>query len=206
MTALRAGWISCHDCGRLTSIVSAADGAERCPRCHAPLHARKPGSLSRTWAFLLAACCLIGPANTYPVLHFESFGRESTSTIVSGVIELLEHGEPALAAVVFIASVMVPLLKILGLAFLLVSIHLRLRWGPRQRTKLFRMIEFVGRWSMLDIFVITVLVALVQVGAIATILPGVGALSFAAVVVFTMLASSSFDPRLIWDVMELRGE
>jgi paraquat-inducible protein A len=123
-------------------------------------------------------------------------------TIISGVVELWQSGSWEIAIIVFIASVTIPLLKLISLTLLLVSVQLRSRWHPRQRTRLYRLVEFVGRWSMLDIYVVTLLVALVQFGSIATVKAGPGALAFGAVVVLTMFASMQFDPRLIWDPLQ----
>ncbi len=160
---------------------------------------RKPHSLRRTWAFLVAAIILYVPANVLPVMHTEWFSGSEDDTILSGVVYLWSSGSWPLALVVFVASISVPLLKIAALAFLAASVQLRSTWQPRQRARLYRVVELIGRWSMLDIYVTAILVALVQAKALATIHAGPGALAFAAVVVLTMLAAMSFDPRLIWD-------
>jgi paraquat-inducible protein A len=186
-------------CGACSTLSSAASGGRRCPRCGAALAFRKPQSLARTWAFLVAAIILYIPANVLPVMHTEWLTGAQDDTILSGVLYLLWSGSWPLALVVFIASISVPLLKILTLAGLAVSVHRRSSWQPRQRARAYRVVEFIGRWSMLDIFVVGILAALVQAKALAHIEPGPGALAFAAVVVLTMLAAMSFDPRLIWD-------
>jgi paraquat-inducible protein A len=144
------------------------------------------------------------PANVYPVMTVISFGKGDPDTIWSGVQSLLASGMWPLAVLVFFASIIVPIIKLVGLTFLLVSVHYHWHWRPKQRTMLYRITEAVGRWSMIDIFMISILVALVRLEAIATIEPGAGATSFAAVVVLTMFAAMSFDPRLIWDAMEKR--
>ena len=204
-TALSASCATCHACGLLSRLHAHAHGA-RCGRCGAALHARKPESLQRTWAFVIAAAICYVPANAFPVMTVTSLGKQQSDTILSGVIYLLHHGMWPLALVVFIASVFVPLMKIVILVFLLVSVHRRSRSRPRQRTSLYRLTEAIGRWSMVDIYVVTILVALVKLGNLATIEARTGAVFFGAVVVLTMLAAESFDPRLIWDASEERSE
>lgn len=196
----------CHRCGLVSRLAASGPGGahrtERCPRCHAAVHRRKPGSIGRTWALVLTGAILYVPANLYPIMTVVSFGRGEPDTILSGVARLFEAGMWPLALLVFFASVTVPVLKLAGLSFLLVSVQRRWRWRPRQRTILYRVIDAVGRWSMIDIFMISILVALVKLGSIATVEPGIGATAFAAVVVVTMFAATAFDPRLIWDAME----
>ena len=170
-----------------------------CSRCGQNLYLRRPDSIGRTWALLMAACILYVPANVLPVMETGSLFGAQTDTIMSGVVYLWTSGSWPLAVVVFFASVTVPILKILALAFLLISVQLRSRWQPRRRTKLYRVVEYVGRWSMLDIYVVTILTALVQIQSLATIRAGPGAVAFGAVVVLTMFAAMAFDPRLIWD-------
>ena len=181
-------------------------GRRRCPRCGASLHHRKPRSLQRTSALLIAATLLYIPANLLPIMQTTSMGRVQSDTIMSGALYLLQSGMWPLALVVFVASIFVPLLKILILALLLVSIRWRWTWRPRDRTRLYRILELVGRWSMVDIFVVTILVALVQLGNVANVVAQPGAVFFAAVVVLTMLAAMSFDPRLIWDTQRERPD
>ena len=198
-SALAASCAVCHDCGRLSRALEHAAGTLECPRCGARLHARKPHSLERTWAFLIAACLCYLPANLLPIMRVTSLGRAQADTILSGVEYLLRHGMWPLAVVVFTASIFVPILKIAVLTGLLVSVHRGSRWRPRERTLLYRLTEAIGRWSMVDIFVVTILVALVRLGNLATVEAMPGAVFFGAVVVLTMLAAESFDPRLIWD-------
>jgi paraquat-inducible protein A len=173
----------------------------RCPRCTDVLHHRKPESLQRTWALTIAAIAFYVPANVLPIMTVTSLGRSQSDTIFSGVVFLLTHGMWPLAAIVFVASVFVPLLKLLILVFLLISVHARSAWRPRERTRLYRITETIGRWSMVDVYVVTILVALVRLGNLASIEAEAGAIFFCAVVVITMLAAMSFDPRLIWDVL-----
>jgi paraquat-inducible protein A len=162
----------------------------------------KPDSINRATALALAAVIFYVPANVYPVMSVVMFGKHVPSTILGGIVEFIQSGMYPLAALIFFASIAVPMLKIFCLALLIVSVRFRWPWNPRSRTALYRVVEQVGRWSMIDVFVISILVALVKLGNIATIEPGIGASSFAAVVVVTMFAAASFDPRLIWDALE----
>jgi len=191
---------SCHDCGFVVTIdVGAHHATTHCPRCRAVVHRRKPDSLNRTWALVITAAMLYVPANIFPVMKVISFGKAQEDTILSGAIYLLVHGMWPLALIVFFASVVVPLLKLISLSFLLISVQRGSNWRLVERTKLYHVVEAVGRWSMTDIYVVTILVALVSLGNLATIEAGMGAVYFAGVVVLTMLAAESFDPRLIWD-------
>lgn len=199
MTARQQGLINCHDCHLL---VEAAQGHHRCPRCGAHFHLRKPNSLARTWALVCAALILIIPANVLPITVTTSLGAKQADTIISGVIYFMQSGSWEIAVVIFVASVFVPAVKLLILILLLASVHWRWRWRPKDRTTLYRLTELVGRWSMVDIYVVTILVALVKLGAVAAIEAGPAAVYFAAVVVITMFAAENFDPRLIWDVIE----
>jgi len=201
-SARRLGLVSCHDCHLLVKIDAAAPHHPRCPRCGSSLHARKPNSLARAWALLLAAAIMYIPANVLPMTITSALGSVQSDTIMSGVIYFIHSGSWEIAAVIFIASVFVPLAKLCILVFLLVSVQLRSHWRPKDRTVLYRITELVGRWSMVDVYVVTILVALVKLGAVASIEAGPAAVYFASVVVLTMLAAESFDPRIIWDVIE----
>lgn len=198
MRARDIGLTGCHTCGLVLRLPPAGEHAH-CPRCGSAVHARKPSSVSTTWAFLIAAAIMYLPANLLPVTTVVSFGATQSDTIMSGVIYFLLHGDWPLALIIFVASVLVPLLKMISLVYLLVAVQRKSHWRKQQRTRLYRLTELVGRWSMVDVFVVALLVALVQVGALATIEPGAGAIAFASVVVLTMMAAMSFDPRLIWD-------
>lgn len=200
--AAAPGVVGCHGCGLVLSADAGGHAHRRCPRCGASVHRRKPDSIARTAALVLTAAILYVPANAYPVMTVTSFGHGEPDTILSGVKALIEEEMWPLALLVFFASVTVPMLKLAGLSFLLVSVRRRWRWRLRDRTALYRVIEGVGRWSMIDVFMISILVALVRLGSIATIAPGIGAVSFAAVVIVTMIASMMFDPRLMWDAAE----
>jgi paraquat-inducible protein A len=201
LTAASRGMLVCHACGLLSR--AAPHGHEiSCPRCGDHLHFRKPDSLARTWALLIAAMICYIPANLLPMMYSSSlFGSES-DTIMSGVVYFWKSGEWYLALIIFFASITVPMLKMMALVLLLVTTQRRSRWQLHQRTRLYRLVEFVGRWSMLDIYVVAVMCALVQLKALATIVPGPGAIAFGAVVVLTMFAAMAFDPRLMWDPLE----
>lgn len=194
----------CHTCHLAIQIPANEDIDAHCPRCEAPLHRRKPHSIQRTWALVIAAAICYIPANLLPVMETTSLGTTQGDTIASGAMYLLHHGDWPLTVVIVIASIIVPLAKIGSLIVLLVTVQKKSTWRPVYRTRLYRMVEIVGKWSMTDIYVVTVLVALVQMGNLATITAGWGALFFGAVVVLTIFAAMSFDPRLIWDNLEHR--
>jgi paraquat-inducible protein A len=202
LTASRCGLLVCHHCGLLSRAGQGYGHGRHCPRCGADLHRRKPDSIARTWAFIVAAAVLYIPANLLPIMVTGSLFGAQSDTIMSGIIYLWTSGSWPLAVVVFVASVMVPMLKLIALIILVVSVQLGTAWQPLQRTRLYRLVEIVGKWSMLDIYVVALLVALVQFKSLATIQAGPGAIAFGAVVVLTMFAAMSFDPRLIWDSME----
>jgi len=203
-TALAVGCASCHDCGLLARLPGASGGSARCPRCGAELHRRKAHSLQRTWALVIAASLCYLPANVLPVMTVTSLGQRQSDTILSGVVYLLTHGMWPLALIVFTASIVVPLAKLVILVSLLISVQRSSSWRPVDRTRLYRITEGIGRWSMVDIYVVTILVALVRLGNLASIEAEPGAVFFGAVVVITMLAAESFDPRLIWDRSDAR--
>lgn len=184
----------CHDCGLACRL------ADRdCPRCEAALHPRKPNSIARTWALLIAALILYLPANMLPVMYTDMFGSGSENTILSGVVEFWKGGSWDIALLIFIASVVVPCMKFFVLGMLLICAQRRSRWAMRERARLYRFIETIGYWSMLDVLVVALVAALVQFRALSTIEPRLGILFFGLVVVLTMLASMTFDPRLTWD-------
>lgn len=202
-TAARASLILCQACHLLIKAGSLLpDGSARCPRCGAKVYRRKPDSVARTWALTLTAAILYIPANVFPVMTVVSMGRKEPDTILSGVEALIAADMWPIALLVFFASITVPMLKLISLTYLLLSVQRKSRWRPRDRTVLYRITEAVGRWSMIDIFMISILVALVRLGNIATFEASPGAIAFAAVVVITMFAAMSFDPRLIWDVVD----
>ncbi|MDB5983413.1 MAG: Paraquat-inducible protein [Pseudomonas sp.] len=201
MRAIDAGILICAECHALNKVDPDTDNPT-CSRCGAQVHARSPNSMARTWALLITAAILYIPANVLPIMTVSSLGQGDPSTIMSGVIQLMQHGMYPIAAVVFVASILVPTFKLIGLGLLLFSVQRRLPMSARQRMIMYRFIEFIGRWSMLDIFVIAILVAVVNFGRLASIEANLGAVAFATVVILTMLAAVTFDPRLIWDDTE----
>jgi paraquat-inducible protein A len=196
-----AGAIGCETCG----LVSAPEpDDERCPRCESALHERKPNSIARTWALVIGAAIFYIPANYYPVLSVVQLGAGQPSTILGGVEELVRAGQYPLALLVFFASIAVPVLKLVGLSIMLITIQTGRAGWLRDRTRLYHIVRFIGRWSMIDIFMESLLGALVAFGSVITIEPGVGALAFCAVVILTMFAAETFDPRLMWDAAAQR--
>jgi paraquat-inducible protein A len=210
MRASQLGMISCHTCGLVCRPAppsppdthAQATTAERCPRCDAPLHARRTNSIARTWAFLLASLIFYIPANVLPVMRTSLLGNHNESTILSGVVVFWKAGSYGIAAVIFIASVVVPCTKFLAIGTLLVTTRRRSRSAMRERSVLYRATELVGYWSMLDVLVVAIICALVKFGALSEIEPRAGILFFGMVVILTMLSAMSFDPRLIWDAEE----
>lgn len=199
--------INCHNCHLLCTITNGTDRPEpSCPRCDSALHLRKPDSMARCTAFLIAAMVLYIPANLLPVMVVTSLGETEGDTIMGGVIYLATSGDWPLALIVFIASIFVPTIKLIILSFLLISVRYKSNWRPKERTRLYRLTELIGRWSMVDIFVDTLMAALVQIQGLMVIEVGVGAVAFGAVVVLTILAAMAFDPRFIWDNMEKVNE
>jgi paraquat-inducible protein A len=192
-TAAARGLARCHSCGGVEPVESG-----HCPVCATPLHLRKPASLERTIALTIGAALLYLPANLLPVLRIESSLKgEQQNTILSGVIQFWQDGDYPVAIIIFTASVVIPILKVLAIVVLCVAA--RSGRSPRVMTRLYRLTEYIGRWSMVDVFVVAILVGVVQLGSVLRIDPGAGAVAFASVVVLTMLAARSFDPRLIWD-------
>ncbi len=192
------GLLTCVCCRASVRAIGAP--AALCPRCGAAIHERRPHSVSTTASLCVSAAILYIPANLLPVMHTHTFFSDDDDTIMSGVLSLIHEGSWPLALLVFVASIVVPLLKLLAMGWLLWVIKRRSRGHALQRSKLFRFVEFIGRWSMLDVFAVTLLVSLVQLRTLANIQVGLGALAFGAVVVLTMLAAQSFDERLLWDI------
>lgn len=191
--------VGCHSCGLVCEDVPAENGHARCPRCGSALHVRRPDSIARAWALLLAGIIFYIPANVLPVMYTELLGSGHESTIMSGVIQFWQGGSYGIALVIFIASVAVPCTKFLVMALLLVTSQRRSHWKRRERARLYRLVEMVGYWSMLDVLVVAVVAALVKFQGLSDIEPRVGILFFGVVVIMTMLCAMSFDPRLIWD-------
>ncbi|WP_020042603.1 paraquat-inducible protein A [Salipiger mucosus] len=197
LTARRAGLVGCTHCGKVH-----ARGRERCARCGARLESRDERSLQRVWAWWFAGLVVYVPANLYPMLVTTMLGSTSQSTIMGGVIDLMHHGSYGVATIVFVASICIPVGKFLAIAYLALSIRHRVSMSAHGRQVLFEAVEFIGRWSMIDVFVVAILSSLVQLDFAASIHPGIAAVSFALSVAFTMLSAQSFDPRLIWDASE----
>jgi paraquat-inducible protein A len=202
VTGRSLGLLVCTRCH--ATIRTIGEDRSLCPRCRAPLHARKPYSMSTTVALVASAAVLYIPANVLPVMHTHTFFEDDDDTILSGVISLAHQGSWPIAVLVFFASIVIPILKLLALAEILFAVWRKSAHHAPQRSRMFRIVEFVGRWSMLDVFAVSLLVALVQIQSLATVEVRPGALAFAAVVVLTMLAAQTFDERLLWD-SQLRG-
>ena len=200
--AAELGLIGCHVCGQVCGMTDADDGTLACPRCGSTLHRRKPAAYARCWALLIAAFLMYIPANILPIMRTASLGDIDDNTILSGVVELWVKGSPGLAVIVFCASIVVPMLKFLALGTLLISSRRGSNWARRQRTQLYRLVELIGYWSMLDVFVVALLTALVRFGYFSLVEPLPGVVFFGLTVVLTMFASMCFDPRLIWDGKE----
>jgi paraquat-inducible protein A len=199
-TAMELGLQGCETC-TLVSRPAPGEHEGRCPRCGEELSFRKPDSLQRTWAFLIAAAICYVPANLLPVLTTHTAAGADSDTIMQGVVLLWSPTGWPLSLIVLFASIMIPSGKIVALGYLLVSIHRRSTQHGEQRVRLYRLVELIGRWSMVDVFVDTFTAALVQLQPLMSVSPAPGLVFFAAVVVLTMLAVESFDPRLIWDPM-----
>lgn len=191
------GLMSCHVCRLVTAYTEAPHA--RCPRCGNPLHGRKHASIARSSALLMAAAIFYIPANVFPIMRTQSLSSRDDNTILSGIMELWQAGSPGLAVIVFTASIVVPMLKFIIMGYLLVSVRRSSDMVSRQRSKLYRFVELIGYWSMLDVFVVALLSALVHFNILSRVEPLPGVVYFGIVVVLTMLAAMSFDPRLIWD-------
>lgn len=196
VTARAAGLVGCAECGHVHRRE-----VEICTVCGSVLRSRDSASLQKVWAWLVAGMVVYIPANVYPMLRTSTFGRTSDSTIVGGVLELVEHGSYGVAFIVFFASVVIPISKFIAIAYLAYRVQTGKR-GHMRHLHLYEVVEFIGRWSMIDVFVVAILSALVQLNFVATVNPGIAAVSFALSVAFTMISANSFDPRLIWDTRE----
>jgi len=191
------GLASCHTCGRVAPLA-----AGRCPRCGSHLHLRKPASIQRTVALMIAACALYIPSHLLPIMTVVELGDVSHNTIISGMLTFWRTGAYPIAIVIFTASILIPLLKIAALTWLCAAATGRVHPSPAMLGKIYWFTELLGRWSMIDIFVVGIMVSLMQLGNYMTITPGLGALAFAGVVVLTMFAAMSFDPRMLWDRLD----
>ena len=192
--------VACNTCGLVQRAGPLPAGMRaECARCGFVVRANKPNSLVRTAAFTLAALMFYWPANVYPILRMDLYGAHSENTVFQGAVNLFEHGQRLVAVIVFLASIVIPALKLLGLLYLVATTHVRSTRGRMLRTWIHRSIDVIGPWAMLDVFLLAILVSLVKLGELATVLPGRGLLAFAAVVVLTILATASFDPAQIWE-------
>lgn len=198
--AVHSGLAGCHTCGKVSPVTLGS-----CPRCGTHLHLRKPDSIQRTIALMIAATALYIPANVLPIMTVVELGDVTENTIFSGMMTFWRQGAYPIAIVIFTASILIPLLKIIALTWLCLAAKGKLNSSPTMLGKVYWFTELLGRWSMIDIFVVGILVALVQLGNYMTITPGPGALAFAGVVVLTMFAAMSFEPRLLWDRLEMLG-
>ena len=204
-TGMELSILSCEICNSLFYKKDFPDLENaHCLVCGLQLHQRKPNSISRTWAFVLTALICYIPANIYPVMVIDSFGNVEPHTIISGVIAFIHSKDYPLALLVFIASIFIPIMKILSLMFLMISVQFKWKWNPKKRNLIYNIVEVIGKWSMVDVFMISILMALVKLGSIMTIVAGKGATFFALVVVFTIIAASTFDVRLVWDNADIK--
>ena len=195
--------VICETCGLMQQVEKLEPGARaECCRCTSIIGSRKINSLGRTAAFSLAALILYIPANIYPILRMNYYGAYSENTVWEGCVNLFNDDQWFVAGIVFLASIVIPFFKLLGLFFLVITTKLRSARGRQQRTWIYKIIAVIGPWAMLDVFLLSILVALVKLQQIATVLPGRGLLAFTAVVLLTILASASFDPKLIWEETE----
>jgi len=201
ITATSQRILGCNACG-LAQREIPAEHKLICVRCGASLHFRKPDSISRTWALVIASYVLIIPANLMPVMATGSLFGTEKDTIFGGVKFLWESNSPVLAIILFCASIVIPFAKLISLTFLLISVQRRSTWNPKLRAQLYRVLEAIGRWSMIDVYVATMLTALVQFGDLMSIRAGAGAIAFGSVVILTIFAAKSFDPRLIWEAVD----
>jgi paraquat-inducible protein A len=196
---VRSEVLCCNTCGLVQQVEPLPPGRRaECPRCGATVTEGPHGSLHLTAAFALAALILYVPANLYPILRMHMYGNYSENTVWEGVVSLAEHNQWMVAVIVFMASMVIPVLKLLGLLYIVVSTWLGFGKRMRERTRIYKFIDAIGPWSMLDVFLLAVLVSLVKLGSIATVLPGPGLIAFSLVVVLNMLATQSFDPKMIW--------
>ena len=204
-TGMREGLVSCEACGLLTRP-AGAEGTGHCPRCGKELEFRRRDAIQRSWALILAAAICYLPANIIPVMRTTTLTSEEPDTIISGVVYLYTSGSWYLALILLIASVMIPLAKLAALAYLLITVQRGSARNNRERTRLYRVLEIIGRWSMVDVFVATFVVALIQLKPLMSVAPEPGVLFFSAVVILTIIAAESFDPRLIWDSSQGKQE
>lgn len=196
-TAAHKGLVACHYCFELVN-----KGQHHCDFCGASLHLRNRDSIQKTIAWLITSMLFYVPANIYPIMVSYKLGDKEPSTIMGGVILFIEHQSYLVAAIIFIASILIPVAKMLAITWLCYTVKFSKTLYHAELTRLYRVTEFIGKWSMVDVFVVAILVGLVQMGNLMSIVPGVAAIAFSGVVILTMIAAHSFDPRLIWDKLE----
>ncbi|TNC69150.1 paraquat-inducible protein A [Rubellimicrobium roseum] len=200
LTAREAGLVACRRCTRVWPL-----GTARCARCGGQLVSRDPRALSRVWAWWAAGVLAYIPANLWPMLSTRTLFSTEEATIIGGAVELWQYGNPGIALIILVASVGIPIAKFLAIAFLALSSRRGSRTSPARRMQLYEIVEYIGRWSMIDVFVVAILASLVQLNVVARIDPGPASLAFALSVIFTMLSAQAFDPRTIWDGIEDRA-
>lgn len=198
------GLAGCHTCNKVVELNdnSVAD----CPRCHSKVHYRKHNSVSRAWALLISAFIMYIPANTEPIMYTVYPGEKTADTIFSGIVYFLSHGDWPIALVIFFASMVIPLAKMITIAYILIMVQRKSTRRKIENTRLYMLAELMGKWSMVDIFVVALMAALIQLDALATITPGPAGIAFAATVILTMFAAMAFDPKLIWDQTEKNND
>ncbi|MFC6636241.1 paraquat-inducible protein A [Sulfitobacter sediminilitoris] len=195
VTARELGIVACKRCTKASPM-----GVDRCPRCNHKLHSRDPLSLQRVWAFWIVGFLCYIPANAYPMLRTQTLFKVDESTIIGGAVDLAHYGSYGIAAIILFASVVIPLAKFWAIAYLAISVKQNINFSNHRRQFMYEIVEYIGRWSMIDIFVVAILSALVQLRTLASINPGPAAIFFALSVIFTMLSAQAFDSRMIWDV------
>ena len=201
MRAIEQGLVSCHLCHQVVALPKTLpqSGLLHCPRCYEPLHPRKPHSIQYTWALVIASIIFYIPANLFPMMEVHGISGTHADTILSGVLYFLETGSYLIASVIFIASIVVPITKLAILIYLLLSVQRNSPIAKRTRKRLYILTEIIGKWSMVDVYVVAMMIALVHFGGLTEIRAGTGVTYFLLVVLLTMLAAMHFDPKLIWD-------
>jgi len=194
------GLASCHICDLVVKLDD--NKTANCPRCNSKIHYRKHDSINRAWAFLISAFIMYIPANTEAIMVTGALGQENADTIISGIFYFLAHGDWPLALVIFSASVLLPLLKMISIGYLLIMVHRGSELRKKEKTRLYVIAEVIGKWSMVDVFVVALLTSLIQLGELSYITPGPAGLAFAAMVILTMFSAMAYDPRLLWDKSE----
>jgi paraquat-inducible protein A len=202
MRAIECGLATCSACHHTVKMPPRLDGVSICPRCNEEVRYRKKNSIEHTWALVIASILFYIPANMLPMMHVHTFAGTQSDTIISGVLYFLHSGSYLIAAVIFIASIIVPITKLLILIYLLMSVHLKNGANKVKKKNLYQLTELIGKWSMVDVYVVAIMIALVHFGGLSEIKAGQGANYFLLVVTLTMIAAMRFDVRLIWDIKE----